>query len=181
MQYAGGKKYYNTFFSQNGQQFLSNSWETYNTYNICETTDFSLILFIRACFIYLCNSVSTIFLLSLPVFRQDLVELWRGDEEEYGRDRVEALRPFLPLRPLPSHVDEYKWHIVDVDGAFCDAFGGLPAVQDILVRGYIVRSRDALELVEEVTNWVALKLKEELHLVSQVSPKRQANMYLQSI
>lgn len=99
---------------------------------------------------------------NLPVFRQDLVELWRGDEEEYGRDRVEALRPLLPLRPLPTDIDEHKWHIVDVDGTLRDPLGSLPTVQDVLVGGDVVRSRDALELIEEVAHRIALELREEL-------------------
>lgn len=93
----------------------------------------------------------------LPVFRQDLVELWRGDEEEYGRDGIEALRPLLPLCPLPPHVDKYKWHVVDVDGTFRDALRGLPTVQDVLVGGDVVRSRNALQFIEEVAHRITLE------------------------
>lgn len=87
-----------------------------------------------------------------PVFGQHLVELRRRYQKQYRRDRIEALRPLLPLRPLTSHVDEHERHIVDVDGTFRDAFGSLPAVQDVLVGGDIVGPRDPFELVEEVAD-----------------------------
>lgn len=92
-----------------------------------------------------------------PVLGQHLVELRRGHEEQYRRDRVEALRPLLPLRPLTADVDEYEGHVVDVDRALRYALGGLPAVQDVLVGGYVVGPRYALQLAEEIAHRVTLE------------------------
>lgn len=87
-----------------------------------------------------------------PVFRQHLVEFRRRHEEQYRSDRVEALRPLLPLRPLSAHVHEHEGHAVDVDGALGDALGRLPAVQDVLVGRHVVRPSYALQVVEEVAH-----------------------------
>lgn len=86
----------------------------------------------------------------LPILQQHLVELGGRHQEEDRGDRVETLEPLLPLRPLAADVDEEEWDVVDGNDEFCDAFGCLPAVQDVFVRGRVVRRRYPLQVVEEV-------------------------------
>lgn len=40
------------------------------------------------------------------VFGDNLIEFIRGGQEEYGRDSVETLKPFLTLRSLTTDVNE---------------------------------------------------------------------------
>lgn len=63
-----------------------------------------------------------------PVFREHLIELRTRNKEQYRRDRVEALRPLLPLSALAADVDEHEGDIVDVDRAFRDALRRFPTV-----------------------------------------------------
>ncbi len=47
------------------------------------------------------------------VFGDDLIELIRGRQEEYGGDAVEALEPFLTLRSLTANINETAGRITD--------------------------------------------------------------------
>lgn len=91
------------------------------------------------------------------VLGQHLVKLGSGHEEQNGsHGAVEALGPLLALRPLPTHIDEDKRNVLDANGELVDAFGGLAAVQDVLMRGHVLQPRYPVQFVQEITNRVAL-------------------------
>lgn len=64
--------------------------------------------------------------------------VFRGrDEEEDGGDRVEALEPAPPLRPLPSHVHHLEGDVLDLKVILVDALGGFTGQQDVLLSGKV--------------------------------------------
>lgn len=95
----------------------------------------------------------------LSIFEKDLVELRGGDQEEYRRDRIEALEPFLSLRSLPADIDKQKGDVVDGYHEFRYAFGCLPAMEDVFVGGDVVRPGYPVQVVEEIFYGVALQQK----------------------
>jgi hypothetical protein len=96
----------------------------------------------------------------LSVLQQHLVELRRGDEEQYRRHRVEALKPLLSLRPLPADVDEQERNIVYGNRELGDPFRGLAAVEDVFVVGDVVVARHPLQVVQKVFHRIALQSKQ---------------------
>lgn len=77
-----------------------------------------------------------------------LVVFGGGDEEEDGGDRVEALEPASPLRPLPSHVHHLEGNVLDLKVILVDALGGFTGEQDVLLSGKVTlegRRKDAMD------------------------------------
>jgi len=70
-----------------------------------------------------------------------LVVFGGGDEEEDGGDRVEALEPAPPLRPLAPHVHHLEGNVLDLKVVLVDALGGFASQQDVLLRGDVVLGR----------------------------------------
>lgn len=70
--------------------------------------------------------------------RVHLVVFRGGDEEEDGGDRVEALKPAPPLRPLPSHIHHLEGNVLDLEVILVDALGGFTGQQDVLLTGKII-------------------------------------------
>ena len=67
-----------------------------------------------------------------------LVVFGGGDEEEDGGDRVEALEPAPPLRPLPADVHHLEGNVLDLKVILVDALGRLTGEQDVLLGGEII-------------------------------------------
>lgn len=54
------------------------------------------------------------------VFDQNLIKFTGSDKEEDGRNGIKALEPFLPLRPLTTHVHESERNVMNADTELSD-------------------------------------------------------------
>lgn len=88
-------------------------------------------------------------LLPNPGVRHDthLIVLRGRDEEEDGGDRVEAVEPAAPLRPLTANVHHLEGNFLDLKVVLVDPLGGLPGQQDVLLAGKVVLQEDRVVLV----------------------------------
>lgn len=62
----------------------------------------------------------------VAVFHQHLVVLAGGHHEEDGGDAVKALKPFLSLRALTTHIYHLKWDLLNDKIMLHNSLGGLP-------------------------------------------------------
>lgn len=69
--------------------------------------------------------------IGLAILHKDLVKLTRRRQEQDGGYALETLKPFLALRPLPSHINEHKGDALNQNLVFVDTFGGLTSMQDV--------------------------------------------------
>lgn len=63
---------------------------------------------------------------SAAVFHQYLVKLAGGHHEEDGGDAIKALKPFLSLRALATHIYHLKRDLLDDKIMLHNSLGGLP-------------------------------------------------------
>ena len=82
------------------------------------------------------------------------------------------LKPPLSLRPLTANIDELEWDAFDVHLELVDALGGLPAVQDVLLRGHIIGSGQAVQVVVEIANRLRYLLSKRIFQ----TPRRCINL-----
>ena len=61
-----------------------------------------------------------------------LVVLWGRHHEEDGRDPVKALKPLLPLGPLPADIHHLERNLLDDKVMLHNAFSCLPGKQNVL-------------------------------------------------
>lgn len=71
-----------------------------------------------------------------------LVVLRRRGHEEYRGYPVEALKPLLPLGPLPSNIHHLKGNLFDDKVVLDNPFSRLPRKQNVLLAGNIALKKD---------------------------------------
>lgn len=62
-----------------------------------------------------------------------LIVLRRRNHEEYRCDPVEALKPLLPLGPLPADIHHLEGNLLDDKVVLHDALSRLPGKQNVLL------------------------------------------------
>lgn len=71
-----------------------------------------------------------------------LVVLRRRGHEEYRGYPVEALKPLLPLGPLPSNIHHLKGNLFDDKVVLDNPFSRLPCKQNVLLAGNVALKKD---------------------------------------
>lgn len=71
-----------------------------------------------------------------------LVVLRRRGHEEYRGYPVEALKPLLPLGPLPSNIHHFKGNLFDDKVVLDNPFSRLPCKQNVLLAGNVALKKD---------------------------------------
>lgn len=75
------------------------------------------------------------------VFHEHLVVLAGGHHEEDGGDAVKALKPFLSLRALTTHINHLERDLFDDKIMLHNSLGGLSGQKDVLAAWYIALYR----------------------------------------
>lgn len=95
------------------------------------------------------------------IFKQQLVVLGDGDQEEDGSDVLEAVDPLLSLGTLSTDIEHAVRQVADEEGGLGDTGGLDTGAQDILVGGHVVGLRDALNRVEVAKTQISTMAKGE--------------------
>jgi hypothetical protein len=82
------------------------------------------------------------------VFKEKLIVLRDGDQEENGGDILEAMDPLLTLRTLSTDIEHPVCELADDEGGLCNTGGLNTRPQDILVVWHVVVLGDAGDIVE---------------------------------
>jgi hypothetical protein len=93
------------------------------------------------------------------VLEQQLVVFGNGDEEENGRDVLEAVDPLLTLRSLTSDIEHAVGEVANDECGLGDTGCLDTGSEDVLVVGDVVGSGDAVNRVE-VATFVSMRGRE---------------------
>ena len=84
------------------------------------------------------------------ILGENLIEVTEADDEEDGRDVVETLNPFLPLRSLAAHINKLKSEIFALERDDHNPRGHRPRPEDVLVCWKVVLRCQPLCVGEEI-------------------------------
>ena len=76
-------------------------------------------------------------------------------EEKDDLDVVEDVNPFLSFRTLTTDIKHAVSQIAQLEDGFCDSGSAQPRAEDVLVRGEVVLSKEALDIGEEAARGIS--------------------------
>jgi hypothetical protein len=82
------------------------------------------------------------------IFKQELIVLGDGDEEENGGNVLEAVDPLLSLRSLSSHIEHAVGEISNDEGGLGNTSGLDTGSENILVVGHVIGLSDTVDVVK---------------------------------
>lgn len=82
------------------------------------------------------------------VFKEQLIVLGDGDEEEDGRDIFKAVNPLLALRTLATNIEHPVREFTDDEGRLGDTSSLDTRSENILVVGDVVVLSDSADIIE---------------------------------
>lgn len=84
------------------------------------------------------------------VLVQHLVVFAHGHAEDDCRHILEAVNPFLPLRPLPAHVEKLEVEVLEGEVDLHNTGGLHSSAEDVLLSGLIVPRAQPVQVVQEI-------------------------------
>lgn len=91
------------------------------------------------------------------IFKQQLIVLGNGDEEQNSSHVLEAMDPLLTLRSLATHVEHAICEITNNKGRLSDTGGLDTRPKNVLIVGHVVGGSDTSDVIKvaryQVSSW----------------------------